>query len=184
MLEVEFLALNNYSLFVTVEELQHYGDQLLLHWMREQEGYIDTRIPQRQLATPGIQAVPIDEHDEENEDYHRVNKAARQLSIDKGDRRSSFHDTTGSKDIHRKSDEIDRDRRFKRPSRSFSSSEDSSRHLPTPPDSSSPNNMITPSPSSSHDSSRSYHRQRQQEQEASYTDTDMRTRHEIYPTVS
>ncbi|KAI9492229.1 cyclin-domain-containing protein, partial [Zychaea mexicana] len=32
VLEVEFLTLNNYSLFVSVEELQHYGDQLLLHW--------------------------------------------------------------------------------------------------------------------------------------------------------
>ncbi|KAI9316460.1 cyclin PHO80-like protein, partial [Dichotomocladium elegans] len=35
VLELEFIALNNYSLFVTVEELQHYGDQLLSHWMRD-----------------------------------------------------------------------------------------------------------------------------------------------------
>ncbi|KAI8073159.1 cyclin-domain-containing protein [Gongronella butleri] len=38
VLEVEFLELNNYNLFVTVEEFQHYGDQLLLHWMKEHQG--------------------------------------------------------------------------------------------------------------------------------------------------
>ncbi|CAO3607347.1 unnamed protein product [Cunninghamella echinulata] len=40
VLELEFLALNNYNLFVTVEEFQYYGDQLLLHWMKEHEGNI------------------------------------------------------------------------------------------------------------------------------------------------
>ncbi|OAD77905.1 cyclin, partial [Phycomyces blakesleeanus NRRL 1555(-)] len=34
-LELEFLQLNNYGMFVTIEELQYYGDQLLLHWVRE-----------------------------------------------------------------------------------------------------------------------------------------------------
>ncbi|ORZ03965.1 cyclin-domain-containing protein [Syncephalastrum racemosum] len=36
-LELEFLVLNEYNLNVPVEELQQYGDQLLLHWVREEE---------------------------------------------------------------------------------------------------------------------------------------------------
>lgn len=36
-LELEFLHLNDFSLNVTIEELQQYGDQLLMHWMREEE---------------------------------------------------------------------------------------------------------------------------------------------------
>ncbi|KAI7897883.1 cyclin-domain-containing protein [Cokeromyces recurvatus] len=37
MLELEFLSLNDFSLFVSLEELQHYGDQLLSHWTKEQQ---------------------------------------------------------------------------------------------------------------------------------------------------
>lgn len=36
-LELEFLRLNNYSLFVTIEELQKYGDNILHHWNHTQE---------------------------------------------------------------------------------------------------------------------------------------------------
>ncbi|KAI9493069.1 cyclin-domain-containing protein [Zychaea mexicana] len=36
-LELEFLHLNGYNLNVPIEELQQYGDQLLLHWVREEE---------------------------------------------------------------------------------------------------------------------------------------------------
>ncbi|KAI8384159.1 cyclin-domain-containing protein [Blakeslea trispora] len=32
-LELEFIAMNQFSLFVSMEELQHYGNQLLLHWL-------------------------------------------------------------------------------------------------------------------------------------------------------
>ncbi|ORY93779.1 cyclin-domain-containing protein [Syncephalastrum racemosum] len=134
VLEVEFLSLNNYSLFVTMEELQHYGDQLLLHWMREQNGYVETRVHPRQLRGDlRNELIPHLPNNEEEEYTARVSKAARQLSIDKGDPR---------KDMHRKSDEIDRHRTFKRPSFTSSSrknSQDStSQHLPTPPESSSP----------------------------------------------
>ena len=31
-LELEFLRLNNYNLFVTIEELQKYGNNILQHW--------------------------------------------------------------------------------------------------------------------------------------------------------
>ncbi|KAF1800422.1 cyclin-domain-containing protein [Mucor lusitanicus] len=36
-LELQFLKLNNFKLNVQVEELQQYGDQLLLHWIREHQ---------------------------------------------------------------------------------------------------------------------------------------------------
>ncbi|KAI9316785.1 cyclin-domain-containing protein [Dichotomocladium elegans] len=36
-LELEFLHLNDFNLNVTIEELQQYGDQLLFHWVREEE---------------------------------------------------------------------------------------------------------------------------------------------------
>ena len=162
VLEVEFLVLNNYSLFVSVDELQHYGDQLLLHWMREQEGYIDSRVQPRQVTLRDDEQLGNNHHDDQQEhdqddDYIHVNKVARHLSIDKGDSRQQQHDTT--KDLNRKSsDEIDRHRCFKRPSftqqqqNSHRQDDTSSQHLPTPPDSSSPSNAIAPSPSSpSHD---------------------------------
>ncbi|KAI8080227.1 cyclin-domain-containing protein [Gilbertella persicaria] len=36
-LELQFLKLNNFKLNVQVEELQQYGDQLLWHWIRENQ---------------------------------------------------------------------------------------------------------------------------------------------------
>ncbi|KAF7726757.1 hypothetical protein EC973_008445 [Apophysomyces ossiformis] len=36
-LELEFLHLNDFNLNVSIEELQQYGDQLLMHWVREEE---------------------------------------------------------------------------------------------------------------------------------------------------
>ncbi|KAI8338979.1 cyclin-domain-containing protein [Chlamydoabsidia padenii] len=36
-LELTFLKLNNYSLNISVEELEQYGDQLLDHWIREKK---------------------------------------------------------------------------------------------------------------------------------------------------
>ncbi|KAF9578564.1 hypothetical protein BGW38_005571, partial [Lunasporangiospora selenospora] len=35
-LEVEFLTLNNFSLAISIEELQTYGDQLMKHWTLEE----------------------------------------------------------------------------------------------------------------------------------------------------
>ncbi|KAI8985948.1 cyclin-domain-containing protein [Pilobolus umbonatus] len=36
-LELEFLCLNDYNVFVTIEELQSYGDKILEHWMSAEE---------------------------------------------------------------------------------------------------------------------------------------------------
>lgn len=36
-LELEFLKLNSYSLFVTIDELQKYGDNILHHWNYSQD---------------------------------------------------------------------------------------------------------------------------------------------------
>jgi hypothetical protein len=37
LLELEFLAINNYNIYISLEELQQYGDQLLMHSIRETE---------------------------------------------------------------------------------------------------------------------------------------------------
>ncbi|CAO0796945.1 unnamed protein product [Mucor circinelloides] len=37
ILELEFLRINNYNIFIPLEELQQYGDQLLMHAIREKE---------------------------------------------------------------------------------------------------------------------------------------------------
>lgn len=39
-LELEFLSINNYNIYISLEELQQYGDQLLMHAIRERE-YLD-----------------------------------------------------------------------------------------------------------------------------------------------
>ncbi|KAG2207523.1 cyclin-domain-containing protein [Mucor mucedo] len=36
-LELEFLSINNYNIYISLEELQQYGDQLLMHAIREKE---------------------------------------------------------------------------------------------------------------------------------------------------
>ncbi|KAG2232939.1 hypothetical protein INT48_008032 [Thamnidium elegans] len=35
LLELEFLAMNNYNIYISLEELQQYGDRLLMHAIRE-----------------------------------------------------------------------------------------------------------------------------------------------------
>lgn len=61
-LELEFLALNNFSLFISTEELQKYGDRLLSQWKGENE-----------VA-----------HDCEDEEMSPpIRRRARHLSIDK-----------------------------------------------------------------------------------------------------
>lgn len=36
-LELEFLSYNHFNIYVSLEELQQYGDQLLMHSIREQQ---------------------------------------------------------------------------------------------------------------------------------------------------
>ncbi|KAG2237155.1 hypothetical protein INT48_004657 [Thamnidium elegans] len=67
LLELEFLSLNDFALFVSLEELQHYGDQLLSHWtsdnaVQEQEN-IRNSVQNDELEGP-------------------VRRRARHLSID------------------------------------------------------------------------------------------------------
>ncbi|KAI8391285.1 cyclin-domain-containing protein [Radiomyces spectabilis] len=124
-LEVEFLELNNYTLFVTVEELQYYGDQLLMHWMRENH-------------------TGEEQHGENDVvSSMRVDRAARHLSIDLGHEKAT---AAGSKDHHRKSDEIDGDRQLKRPSTQTILQDNP--HLPTPPGLSPKQSFMVPSSSS------------------------------------
>ncbi|CAO3632771.1 unnamed protein product [Mucor fragilis] len=68
MLELEFLSINDFALFVSIEELQHYGDQLLSHWTKEHEelakSSVNNDLEEEELAPP-------------------VRRRARHLSIDK-----------------------------------------------------------------------------------------------------
>lgn len=67
VLELEFLSVNDFALFVSLEELQNYGDQLLSHWKREHEiteMEIQAQVEEEELAPP-------------------VRRRARHLSIDK-----------------------------------------------------------------------------------------------------
>lgn len=66
-MELEFLSVNDFALFVSLEELQNYGDQLLSHWKREHE----------------ITDMEIGEEEEEEELAPPVRRRARHLSIDK-----------------------------------------------------------------------------------------------------
>lgn len=77
---MEFLSLNDFALFVSLEELQHYGDQLLSHWQKEYQ------------QSPVIEITIKEDHDmdkdnekeqEEDELAPPVRRRARHLSIDK-----------------------------------------------------------------------------------------------------
>lgn len=154
--------MNDYSLFVTVDELQHYGDQLLLHWLREQEGYVDTRAPSRQLANAPDQEQQhqaMEEHQVDEQINNRVTKAARQLSIDHGDKRNEEHH---------------------RPTKKASFSKDEPKqHLPTPPGSSSPShNTSSTSSSSAASQNQSHSRPR------SLSSHNVPSRYEFYSTMS
>jgi hypothetical protein len=84
MLELEFLSINNFSLFVTLEELQHYGDQLSIHWIKEheqeQQEAMDITSEDGELAPPvrrRARNLSIDKHGDEidvNNDNERANK--------------------------------------------------------------------------------------------------------------
>lgn len=45
LLELEFLKMNQFNIHVSVEELQQYGNQLLMHSIRE-----ENRIKQKELS--------------------------------------------------------------------------------------------------------------------------------------
>lgn len=75
-LELEFLKLNNYSLFVTIDELQKYGDNILHHWNHSQDSEPVvvkditnnndeiarpfSRLTMQTKCTPG--STPVDKH--------------------------------------------------------------------------------------------------------------------------
>ncbi|KAG0749511.1 hypothetical protein G6F57_000980 [Rhizopus arrhizus] len=68
ILELEFLALNNFSLFITIEELQQYGNQLLAHWKSENED-IQPCIEDEDIAPPirrRARHLSVDKHEEDN----------------------------------------------------------------------------------------------------------------------
>lgn len=98
MLELEFLSLNNFSLFVSVEELQHYGDQLLAHWIKEheegqqQEKEEDSMIREQQKSYATV----------EDELAPPVRRRARNLSIDKHGDEIDVNSYNNSERLHKK----------------------------------------------------------------------------------
>lgn len=90
-LELEFLHLNNFDLYISIEELQEYGDQLMKHWYQHESGLNNTdpqtaAIPnpiKRKLSQPNQKEEDRSEKDSDNilkSDTRRM----RQLSIDNG----------------------------------------------------------------------------------------------------
>jgi hypothetical protein len=77
-LELEFLSINDFSLFISLEELQHYGDQLLIHWNKEHDSE-----QQQQQQQPIVIEKEKDEEEEEDGLAPPVRRRARHLSIDK-----------------------------------------------------------------------------------------------------
>lgn len=67
LLELEFLSLNDFALFVSLEELQHYGDQLLGHWTTE------NAVQEQENIQNSVQNDELD---------GPVRRRARHLSID------------------------------------------------------------------------------------------------------
>lgn len=89
-LELEFLHLNNFDLYISVEELQEYGDQLLKHWYNHEAEISQKAASKRKLLHP------LSEENEQPRSYdHEPRKQEsdtlkadtvrmRQLSIDDG----------------------------------------------------------------------------------------------------
>ncbi len=50
LLELEFLSMNDYNIYISLEELQQYGDQLLSHSIREREKYLHDLKKEHQLT--------------------------------------------------------------------------------------------------------------------------------------
>lgn len=70
ILELEFLRINNHNIFIPLEELQQYGDQLLMHAIREKEAqlkleqrlFLDKFHQQQQQQQPCITDYPFMSH--------------------------------------------------------------------------------------------------------------------------
>lgn len=66
-LELAFLSMNDFALFVSLEELQQYGDQLLSHWKKDNDNMEITEEGE-ELAPPVIRRarhLSIDQHGDE-----------------------------------------------------------------------------------------------------------------------
>ncbi|SAM07966.1 hypothetical protein [Absidia glauca] len=133
-LEIEFLALNEYKLFVTIEEFQYYGDQLLLHWLKENGTANTTPREIRDHTSPSTPSVFVDGPTHKHKKWpmtrtkhtgipspekyqEKDHQPSQQLALDKsstGTNITCSHSTPTMKDTHRKSDEIDSHRLFKR----------------------------------------------------------------------
>jgi hypothetical protein len=120
VLEVEFLALNEYNMFVTIDEFQYYGDQLLLHWMKDHgdgqglKSMVGYRSPTHTSTDMDGDSRMGPRQNDQEYNTAQISRATRQLSIDKTNGTPPI--TTPMKDTNRKSDEIDQHRLFKRPS--------------------------------------------------------------------
>jgi hypothetical protein len=102
ILELEFLSINDFALSVSLEELQHYGDQLLTHWRKEHQSDLSMGQPLviKDLEMMDTTAPVADKAEEEEELAPPVRRRARHLSIDKhGD---EIDVTTGDERVYKK----------------------------------------------------------------------------------
>jgi len=91
-LELEFLHLNNFDLYISIEELQEYGDQLLKHWYKQQKVDIDMDAKSSSKRKLSVQYTEGKERSEseiearkkEAETLKNDTVRMRQLSIDDG----------------------------------------------------------------------------------------------------
>jgi hypothetical protein len=84
VLEIEFLSLNNFALYVSLDELQQYGDELLKQWTLKHKSDVPSDMallnaPEEVLAPPvrrRARHLSIDKHAEipDTIDNHRVYK--------------------------------------------------------------------------------------------------------------
>ncbi|CAM0140329.1 unnamed protein product [Umbelopsis sp. WA50703] len=91
-LELEFLHLNNFDLYISIEELQDYGDQLLKHWYQHESELNNTETSTADIPTPVkrklSQPAQKEEGNQDEKDSDTILKSdtrrMRQLSIDNG----------------------------------------------------------------------------------------------------
>ncbi|KAI9289418.1 cyclin-domain-containing protein [Umbelopsis sp. AD052] len=88
-LELEFLHLNNFDLYISVEELQEYGDQLLKHWYNHEAETSQKAASKRKMSHPQSEEYeqPRDNESSRNSETDILKADTvrmRQLSIDDG----------------------------------------------------------------------------------------------------
>nr|CAG8588664.1 15289_t:CDS:2 [Entrophospora candida] len=90
-LELEFLVLNDFRLAITVEELQRYGDQLLKHWVMEEE--INKGVPSTDETSSSSKGGGSKSLKEEDSIYHHPNNNSNGSNnhFGRGHRRESSH---------------------------------------------------------------------------------------------